>query len=80
MPKGQGNTTASQDDRIPAPRLPHERDESAGDETSSEPSQKAVGEVALDDLTGEKTNTDRSKETDLTYNRNFPREDTKPRP
>lgn len=78
VPTGPGNTTASRDGRTPAPRLPHERDESASEQGAGEASQKSVGEIALSDARSEKTNTDRSAEADATYNRNFERSDAEP--
>ncbi len=73
-----GETRSSRDEGEPSPRLPHERDESASEQTSDEVSQQPLGETALKDERSEKEPTDRSAETDQTYNRNFERDDAAP--
>lgn len=77
-PHDSGETNSSRDERTPDPRLPHERDESASDQEAGEASQAAVGQIALADQCSEKTNTDRSSESDATYNRNFDRDSAEP--
>lgn len=76
--KSSGETTSSGAGREPSPRLPHERDESASEQTSNEASQRQAGETALKDARSEREPTDRSAEIDQTYNRNFERDDAAP--
>ncbi|MGE4241379.1 hypothetical protein [Ramlibacter sp.] len=53
------------------PRAPHERDESAGSPQGHEPSGKAIGTVAHDDLKKGRTDTDRGPVLDATYEKEF---------
>jgi len=77
--QGEGETKPARSSG-PAPRLPHEHDESADSQRTAEPAQTEIGATALDDVDSGKTPTDRSAETDQTYNRNFKRSDDPPRP
>ena len=62
------------------PKLPHERDESASEQSRSTPSQEHVGEQAHDDASSVRRDTDRGEVTDAVYNQNFERSPDKPRP
>lgn len=57
----------------PAPRAPHERDESASSQAPSEASQKAVGRAALDSVRRGQTDTDKGSVLDATYKKEFRR-------
>jgi hypothetical protein len=68
-----GTTQANQDgDKLP--RLPHERDETAGKEGTQKKSakdagaQQDVGKKAFDDATGDTTDTSYAPVTDKVYN------------
>jgi hypothetical protein len=65
-----GRTQAAQTDG-PAPRLPHERDQS--DDSQAGPGaaggQRAIGQQAHDDLQAGQTDTDRLPVTDRVYDR-----------
>ena len=61
-------------------KLPHERDESASEQSSSTPSHVDVGEQAHDDANSVRRDTDRGEVTDAVYNQNFERSPDKPRP
>ncbi len=76
--QSSGETTSRRDEAEPSPRLPHERDESASEQASNEASHRPLGETALKDERSEREPTDRSAETDQTYNRNFVRDDAAP--
>lgn len=51
----------------PAPRMPHERDESAGSQTADEPSGKRMGQIAHDDLERGLVDTDKGPVLEETY-------------
>ncbi len=53
----------------PAPRLPHERDESADSQPQAHPAAQRVGRLAHDDVVHGVADTSRSVETDQTYHR-----------
>ncbi len=52
-----------------APRLPHERDESADSQAPGHPATERVGRLAHDDVVNGVADTSRSVETDQTYHR-----------
>lgn len=51
----------------PAPRLPHERDESVDEGTAQEPSGQRVGQAAHDDVAQGRVDTDRGPVLERTY-------------
>jgi hypothetical protein len=51
------------------PRMPHERDESAGSQAPAEPSARRVGQVAHDDLERGLVDTDKGPVLDKTYDK-----------
>lgn len=66
----KGNTRTVQGDRQqPAPRLPHERDESADSQAAHEPSQRQVGAAAHRSLARGQTDTDKGPVLDATYDK-----------
>jgi hypothetical protein len=66
----QGNTLPVQGDtQQRSPRMPHERDESADSQGSSEPSARAVGEQAHEDVERGLVDTDKGPVLDQTYDR-----------
>lgn len=70
MDKKQGNTLPAQgekQDRVP--RTPHERDESADQQGSAEPSAKRVGAIAHDDVAQGLVDTDKGPVLDAVYDK-----------
>lgn len=70
-PPRQGNTVPVQgqnetQDRV-APRMPHERDESADSQVASEPSAQHMGELAREDIERGVVDTDKGPVLDETY-------------
>ncbi|HSV47634.1 MAG TPA: hypothetical protein VLJ58_17735 [Ramlibacter sp.] len=66
----RGNTLPVQGDRQqPAPRLPHERDESADSQPSGEPSAQRVGCIAHRDVEQGLQDTDKGPVMDAAYER-----------
>jgi hypothetical protein len=70
----QGNTLPAQgthQERVQsgAPRLPHERDESADSQPSGEPSGKRVGQAAHDDVEQGRVDTDKGPAMDRAYDK-----------
>lgn len=63
----QGNTLPSKDDQ-PSPRLPHERDESSDQQSSSSAAGSAVGRQAHADKASGQVDTDRGPVLDKVYN------------
>ena len=57
----------------PAPRQPHERDESAHSQARGEPSQQDLGEAAHDSVRQGETDTDKGPVLDATYKKEFRR-------
>ena len=80
----QGNTVPVQGEKQePAPRMPHERDESADSQASREPSGERVGAMAHDDLAKGRTDTDKGPVMEETYDKvreGTPQPDKKFRP
>jgi hypothetical protein len=77
-PAGQGNTVPVQgqnatQDRA-APRIPHERDESADSQVTSEPSAQRMAQAAREDIERGVVDTDKGPVLDETYEKL--REDT----
>lgn len=66
----QGQTRPAQGPiQQPAPQMQYERDQSAGDQGSQEPSQRRTGEIAHDDLERGLQDTDKGPVLDETYHR-----------
>ena len=61
----QGQTQTH--DRVP--RAPHERDESADSQEAGEPTGRAIGKIAHDDLAKGRVDTDKGPVLDATYDR-----------
>jgi hypothetical protein len=60
QPVGKGQTATEQGEtQDRTPRQPHERDESADSQASSEPSQRRVGEIGRSDIESGKVDTDK---------------------
>jgi len=69
-PDRQGNTLPVQGDRQErVPRAPHERDESADSQGTSEPSARSVGQAAREDIERGVVDTDKGPVMDETYDR-----------
>ena len=69
-PKRQGNTVPVQGEtQDQTPRMPHERDESADNQASSEPSGRAVGQAAYEDIERGVVDTDKGPVLDQTYDK-----------
>ncbi len=68
QPEGT-TSTAQGGTQQPAPRLPHERDESADSQAPGHPAADRVGQLAHDDVVHGVADTSRSVETDQTYHR-----------
>lgn len=67
---GDGNTTMAQgEDQRPAPRMPHERDESADQQPGMEPSSERVGRAAQADTERGVVDTSKGAELDATYDK-----------
>lgn len=67
-PKPQGNTLPAQGETSRGvPRMPHERDESADQQSRREPSSERLGQVAHDDAEQGRLDSSRSVELDATY-------------
>ncbi|HYD76717.1 hypothetical protein [Ramlibacter sp.] len=79
-----GNTTMVQGEtQERVPRMPHERDESADQQASTEPSNRRVGEQAHADARRGVADTTRGAEADATYEKlrkERPASGGKPRP
>jgi hypothetical protein len=66
----QGNTLPAQGDKQRrVPRAPHERDESADSQGTSDPSARGVGEAAREDIERGVVDTDKGPVMDETYDR-----------
>lgn len=52
-----------------APRMPHERDESAGSQAPDEPSAQRVGQAGHEDIERGRVDTDKGPVIDQTYDR-----------
>jgi hypothetical protein len=70
----QGNTLPAQGTneepvQRAAPRLPHERDESADSQPSAEPSAERMGQAAHDDLADGRVDTDKGPAMDRAYDK-----------
>jgi hypothetical protein len=80
----QGNTVPVQGEKQqPAPRMPHERDESADSQQAREPSAKRLGAVAHDDLEQGRADTGKGPVLEETYDKvraGTPQPDKKFRP
>ncbi len=64
----QGKTRGAQGPaRSPAPRMPHERDESAHSQAAGEPSQQRMGELGRKDLARGVVDTDKGPALDEAY-------------
>jgi hypothetical protein len=69
-PKRQGDTAPVQGEtRERVPRMPHERDESADSQSSSEPSGRAIGQAAYEDVERGVVDTDKGPLLDQTYDK-----------
>ena len=70
-PRGpQGDTLPAQGEtQEKVPRMPHERDESAGSQARVEPSAQRVGEIAHGDLEQGRVDTDKGPALDATYDK-----------
>jgi hypothetical protein len=67
-PKRQGDTVPVQGEtQERVPRMPHERDESADSQAPSEPSGRAVGQAAHEDIERGVVDTDKGPVLDQTY-------------
>jgi hypothetical protein len=67
-PAPQGNTLPAQGPaQERAPRMPHERDESADNQAADEPSAKRMGTIGHDDLERGLVDTDKGPVLDETY-------------
>lgn len=81
---GKGNTTMAQgENQHPVPRMPHERDESADQQPTMEPSSGRVGRAAQADSERGVADTTKGAELDATYDKlreNLPDGDKKFRP
>ena len=82
--RGEGDTVPVQGEKQQrAPRMPHERDESADQQASTEPSNRRVGEQAHADARRGVADTTRGAEADATYEKlrkERPSSSGKPRP
>jgi hypothetical protein len=68
--KPRGQTLPAQGERQQrAPRQPHERDESADSQAADEPSGRAMGQIAHDDLAEGLVDTDKGPVLDATYDK-----------
>jgi len=66
----QGQTQPAQGDtQDQAPRLPHERDESADSQTAAEKSGERIGKIAHDSLQEGQKDTGKSPAMDAAYNK-----------
>jgi hypothetical protein len=66
----QGETIPVQGPRQePVPRMPHERDESAGSQGTDEPSTRRMGRIAHDDLERGLVDTDKGPVLNETYDK-----------
>jgi hypothetical protein len=67
---GKGNTTMAQgENQHPVPRAPHERDESADQQPSMEPSNARVGRAAQADAQRGVADTTKGAELDAAYDK-----------
>ena len=66
-PAGQGNSVPVQGERDRAPRTPHERDESADSQVSTEPSGPRMAQAAREDIERGAVDTDQGPVLDETY-------------
>lgn len=73
MPKDSskpGDTVPVQGDKQQrSPRMPHERDESADSQASSEPTAKRIGTIAHADVAQGRVDTDKGPVLDETYDK-----------
>jgi len=66
--RSQGDTVPQQgENQERAPRLPHERDESAGSQAAANPGARRMGKIAYADLREGLTDTDKGPVLDATY-------------
>jgi hypothetical protein len=66
----QGQTLPVQGEKQErSPRAPHERDESADSQAASEPSARAIGKKAHDDLAEGRVDTDKGPVLDAAYDK-----------
>src|SRR5687767_9663887 len=69
-PRGRGNTVPVQGEtQERAPRMPHERDESADSQGASEPSGQRMGRIAHDDIERGVVDTDKGPVLDQAYDK-----------
>ncbi|HEY1231356.1 MAG TPA: hypothetical protein VGF26_28980 [Ramlibacter sp.] len=67
---GKGNTSMAQGEKQrPVPRMPHERDESADQQPTTEPSNARVGRAAQADAERGVADTSKGAELDATYDK-----------
>lgn len=70
QPPRAGDTRTMQGEtQDPAPRLPHERDESSDSQGPGEPSGRAMGQAAREDIERGLTDTDKGPVLEETYDR-----------
>ena len=66
----RGETVPAQgEDQQRVPKMPHERDESAGSQAAAEPSGQRIGQAAYDDLERGLVDTDKGPVLDQTYDK-----------
>jgi hypothetical protein len=69
-PRARGNTVPVQGEtQERVPRMPHERDESADSQGTSEPSSQRIGRIAHDDIERGVVDTDKGPVLDQTYDK-----------
>jgi hypothetical protein len=69
-PIRQGDTVPAQGEtQERVPRAPHERDESADSQPSSEPSSRAIGQAAYEDIERGAVDTDKGPVLDRAYDK-----------
>jgi hypothetical protein len=69
-PERRGKTLPVQGDKQqPAPRAPHEHDESADSQQAGDPSARSIGEIAREDIERGLVDTDKGPVLDETYER-----------
>jgi hypothetical protein len=69
-PKRQGDTVPVRGEtRERVPRMPHEHDESADSQSSSEPSGRAIGQAAYEDVERGVVDTDKGPVLDQAYDK-----------
>ena len=57
----------------PVPRMPHERDESAGSQAADNPAAREMGRIAHDSVAQGETDTDKGPVLDAQYEKQFRR-------